>query len=192
MDVKAFFNRDGPCPLAALPAPNESKKARILLTSNGEKFQRPKNYDQPIIFQAEVQPSSSVPVPENAPLPTEKRNETSYTIRYTVPAADFVQQNIPGGQSVQIGAGLVAFNQYGRPVARLSQKVTLSFNGDKLSKAPNGKVYFDQQFSLPKGQDYLFVAVWDTLSGRLGTVQVPLNVAKRVEPSRDQTGHPKP
>ena len=35
--------------------PNEAKKARILLTSNGEKFQRPGNYDQPIIFQAEVQ-----------------------------------------------------------------------------------------------------------------------------------------
>jgi VWFA-related protein len=78
--------------------PNEVKKARILLTSNGEKFQRPENYDRPIIFQAEVQPSSSVPVLENAPIPTEKKNETSYTIRYTVPAADFVQQNIPGGQ----------------------------------------------------------------------------------------------
>jgi hypothetical protein len=157
------------------------KKARILLTSNGEKFQRPGNYDQPIIFQAEVQPSSSVSLPENTPTVPEKKNETIYNIRYTVPAADFVQQNIPCGQRVQIGAGIAAFNQYGRPVGHISQKFTLSFDGDKLSKAPNGNIYFDQQFSLPKGQDYLFVAVWDTISGRLGTVQIPVDVAKRIE-----------
>ncbi len=170
--------------------PDDVKKARILLTSNGEKLQRPGNYDQPIIFQAEVQPASSVSLPENTPTVPEKKNETIYNIRYTVPAADFVQQKIPGGQRVQIGAGVVAFNQYGRPVGRVSQKFTLSFDGDKLTKGPNGNIYFDQQFSIPKGQNYLFVAVWDTLGGRLGTVQIPLNVAKRVESSHNQTAQP--
>jgi len=169
---------------------NDVKKARILLTSNGEKLQCPGNYDQPIIFQAEVQPSSSVSLPESTPTLPEKKNETIYNIRYTVPATDFIQQNIPGGQRVQIGAGVIAFNQYGRPVGRISQKFTLSFNGDKLSKTPNTSITFDQQFSIPKGQDYLFVAVWDTLSGRLGTVQVPVNAAKRVEPSHDRTSQP--
>jgi hypothetical protein len=172
--------------------PDDVKKARILLTSNGEKLQRPGNYDQPIIFQAEVQPSSSVSHPENTPTISEKKNEMIYNIRYTVPAADFVQQNIPGGQRVQIGAGVVAFNQYGRPVGHVSQKFTLSFDGDKLSKGPNGKIYFDQQFSIPKGQDYLFVAVWDTLGGRLGTVQVPLNVAKRTDTSHNQSAQTNP
>jgi VWFA-related protein len=162
--------------------PNETKKMRILLTSNGDKFQRPANYDQPIIFQAEVQPTSSVPVPENAPTPTEKKNEISYTIRYTVPATDFVQQNIPDGQRVQIGAALVAFNQYGRPITRLNQKFTLNLNGDKLTRNPNANLYFDQQFTLPKGQDYLFVAVWDPITSRLGTIQVPVNVEKQNGP----------
>ncbi|MGF7180298.1 VWA domain-containing protein [Tunturiibacter psychrotolerans] len=172
--------------------PNEAKKARILLTSNGEKFKRPGNYDQLIIFQAEVQPSSAVSLPEDTPTLPEKKNETIYNIRYAVPAADFVPENIPGGQRVQIGAGAIALNQNGRPVGRVSQKFTLSFDGDKLTKGPNGKIYFDQQFSLPKGQNYLFVAVWDTLGGRLGTVQVPLDVPKRVEASHDQTSQPKP
>jgi hypothetical protein len=79
--------------------PNEAKKARILLTSNGEKFQRPGNYEQPIIFKAEVQLSSSVSLPENTTKVPEKKNETIYNIRYTVPAADFVQQNVPGGHA---------------------------------------------------------------------------------------------
>jgi hypothetical protein len=171
--------------------PNDVKKARTVLTSNGEKFQRSGNH-QPIIFQAEVQPASSVALPENTPPLPEKKNETIYNIRYTVPAADFVQQNIPGGQRVQIGAGFVALNQYGRPVKRISQKLTISFVGDKLNKTPNTKIYFDQQSSIPRGQDYLFVAVWDTLSGRLGTIQVPVNVTKRVEPSHDQTAQPRP
>jgi hypothetical protein len=61
-----------------------------------------------------------------------------------VPAADFVQQVIPGGQRVQIGAGIIAFNQYGRTANRLSQKFTLNFNGDRLSKAPSANLSFDQ------------------------------------------------
>jgi hypothetical protein len=98
-----------------------------------------------------------------------------------VPAADFVQQLIPEGQRVQIGAGVVAFNQYGRTASRLSQKFTLNFNGDRLSEAPSANLSFDQQFNLPKGQNYLIVAVWDTISGRLGTIQIPVKVEKRIE-----------
>jgi hypothetical protein len=166
------------------PDPKEVKASRTLLTSNGEKIQRPDNYNEPIIFHADVQPSSSVAtaeiVPANAPALSEKKNETTYTIRYTVPAADFVQQIIPGGQCVQIGAGVIAFDQYGGTARRLIQKFTLNFNGDRLSKAPSAKLSFEQQFKLPKGQNYLIVAVWDTISGRLGTIQIPVNVEKRI------------
>jgi VWFA-related protein len=165
------------------PNPNEVKASRAVLTSNDEKIQLPDNYSQPMIFHADVQPSSAVVpakiVPANVPTITEKKDETTYTIRYTVPAADFVPQSIPGGECVQIGAGVIAFNQYGRPVRRLSQKITLNFNGDKLSKTPNANLTFDQQFNLPKGQNYLFVSVWDSITGRLGTIQLPVKVAKQ-------------
>jgi VWFA-related protein len=173
-------------------SPSGSKTTRTLLTSDGEKIQLPQNHSEPIIFHADMQPSSSVAVSGDAPALAEKRNETIYTIHYTVPAADFVQQNIPGGQRVEIGAGVVAYNRYGRSIGRLGQKFTLSFNGDKLSKTPNASLTFDQQFNLPKGEDYLVVAVWDTTTGRLGTIQVPVNVAKRTAPPHNQNAQPKP
>ncbi|WP_353068761.1 VWA domain-containing protein [Tunturibacter empetritectus] len=163
-------------------SPSDSKTMRTVLTSNGEKIQLPENHSEPIIFYADVRPSSSTAVSGDAPTLPEKKNQTVYTIHYTVPAADFVQQNIPGGQRVEIGAGVFAFNQYGRSISRLGQKFTLSFKGDKLSKTPNASLTFDQQFNLPKGDDYLIVAVWDTATGRLGTIQVPVSVAKRMEP----------
>jgi hypothetical protein len=59
------------------PDPKQVKASRTLLTSNGEKIQRPENYSEPIIFHADVQPSSSVVtaeiVPVNSPTLTEKK-----------------------------------------------------------------------------------------------------------------------
>jgi len=48
----------------------------------------------------------------------------------------------------------------------------------KLQANPHGSIDFDQQINLPKGQDYLYLVVWDTATGRLGTIQLPLSVGK--------------
>jgi VWFA-related protein len=160
------------------------KTSRTILRADGEKVHVPENRSEPIIFRADVQPSSviatSETVPSNSATRAQKKNETTYTIRYHVPAAAFSLQDIAGGQRVEIGAGALAFNHYGRTVGRISQKFTLNFNGNKLRDAPTADLTFDQQFNLPNGQNYLAVSVWDAITGRLGTIQVPVNVEGRV------------
>ena len=37
---------------------------------------------------------------------------------------------------------------------------------------------FDQLIDLPKGDDYLYLAAWDVTTGRLGILQVALDVSK--------------
>lgn len=176
-----------------------SKAERPILSSGGEKVHYLESRDsvEPIVFQADVEPSDSVPTPDRTPGATtspvsEKKNETSYTIRYNVPVADFVQQSSPDGKRVQVGAGAIAFNQFGRPIGRLSQKITFTLDSDKLSKNPNANLYFDQQLSIPKGDDYLLVVLWDPATGRYGTIQAPIKVAKRVESSQEQNNSPRP
>jgi hypothetical protein len=44
---------------------------------------------------------------------------------------------------------------------------------------------FDQLIDLPKGDDYLYLAAWDVTTGRLGTLQVALDVSK----PRKQSSH---
>lgn len=166
--------------------PNETKKARTLLTATGEKLDRPANTNQPIIFHAElIQPSPST-IPAGTPTAPVRHGINLYTIRYTVSAADFVKEPIPGGQRVQIGAGLIAQNQNGRPVTRLTQKFVLGFLGERLTQSPHVNLSFDQQVSLPKGMVYLSTTVWDVLGGRLGTIQMPATLAGHAKSSHER------
>jgi hypothetical protein len=54
----------------------------------------------------------------------------------------------------------------------------MTLNHDSLSAHPDGRITIDQLVDLQKGDDSLYLAVWDVTSGRMGTLQVPLTVAK--------------
>jgi hypothetical protein len=41
---------------------------------------------------------------------------------------------------------------------------------------PSVPICIEQQIDLRKGDYYLYIAAWDTVTGRLGTLQIPLAV----------------
>lgn len=47
-----------------------------------------------------------------------------------------------------------------------------------LRRAPDSHFPIDQRIDLREGQNYLYLAVWDMVSGRLGTLQIPFRAAK--------------
>jgi VWFA-related protein len=158
-----------------------SSESRPRLMANGEKA--PEVHNDPIAFEVRVLPTSDSPavpgysiVKASTPL---KKNETTYSLHYVLPAAAFSMQNVNGEEHVVCGVGVLAINQFGRPVGRDLEKVTLKFSDAGLNTTSSRLLSFDQQVNLPKGEDTLFIAVWDTATGRVGTVQLPLNVAKR-------------
>ena len=165
-------------------SPPDPRKSRTLLRAGGEKVEVPSLRSEPIVFEASVLPrqadraataGSGKGVPEAAP----KRGETAYSVHYRLPADAFEQQSVAGEVRVVVGAAIVAFNGLGRPVGRLSRQVTISLNPEELRLDPKGMLTFDQQINLPHGEDYLMLAVWDMRTGRTGTIQLPLNVAKQ-------------
>lgn len=167
----------------AAPVP---QKARTRLEANGEKTELPSTRSEPIIFEASVLPTpmrgeaGGVSRKSNASaVAAPKRGETAYLVHYTMPANAFVQQNVDGQSCISMGAAILAFNELGRTIGRLSQKVTIAIDAEKFGKSPDGTVSFDQRINLAHGEDYLLLAVWDMSTGRMGTIQLPLNVAKR-------------
>jgi hypothetical protein len=50
----------------------------------------------------------------------------------------------------------------------------MRLNDDELRANPGVQLAFDQRLNLKKDDEYLYLAVWDMASGRLGTLQVPL------------------
>lgn len=159
------------------------KRDKTLLRANGVTDHLPANRSEPIIFSVEAKPAALyttqvMPGADATPVAPGK-DETTYTFRYTVPAEDFNIERVSSENQVQIGAGILIFNQYGRPVGRTTQAFTLTFHTAEGMGAPKGALCFDQQINLHKGEDHVAVAVWDLKTGRLGTTRFPLEVGKR-------------
>jgi VWFA-related protein len=152
----------------------EKPGSKPLLTKDGEAIAAPEDRSQPIIFEA-----SAVAAAEGAPTPAEKHGERAYQVHYIVPAAVFQTQSVTDGAQVRIGAGVLAFDADGRPVQHKIEEVKMTFDDTILKTKPQSKLAFDEAIDLPKGSNYLYVVVWDMATGKMGTLQLPVQVTKR-------------
>lgn len=159
-------------------------KPRTRLLSNGETVAEPDSKSLPIIFHVIVLPVSKVPasivaaaaaVPGAATAPP-KRGTSPYFIQYSLPADAFAIKSADGKNETLVGVAVVAFNEAGSPVTREVKYFTLGIDMEKMHSTPNATMLVSQQINLHKGQNYLYMAVWDMGTGRLGTLQFPLKV----------------
>jgi VWFA-related protein len=161
---------------ASTPAKRDS---RTLLRSGGSTERVPDTHDEPIIFQAQVLPAADLPPPmvgqkPNPPDRVPKRGEVAYTIHYTVPLNAFHQKPVGAQQTFKVGAAIMAFDQYGKRVGWFSQ--TLSLSLDKQSAGQQSRIGFDQSINLLKGNGNLYLVIWDPSTGRVGGLEVPVEV----------------
>jgi len=158
------------------------RKTRIVLRAHGETVQGPDREAEPIIFEAHVQPSTAAqlasPAQSTETAHAPERNEAAYAVHYSGPFDALTLEKVNGETQISVGAAILAFNRYGRLTGSVAQKLTFDLNEEKLKENPTGKFGFDQQINLPKGEDYLYIALWDLINGRLGTLQLPVNVEK--------------
>jgi hypothetical protein len=103
-------------------------------------------------------------------------------VEYSLPLDAFSQETANGETEIAMGAAILAFSHFGRLTSHVAQKVTFKLNEQKLKAVgPSRHFPFRQQINLPKGEEYLYIAVWDMATGRLGTLQLPLDVEKTKE-----------
>jgi len=170
-------------------AVQKPEKSRKLLLLDGDVVKEPDLRSVPIIFQASVQPLSEtsqaatgVGNSATAPPLPHKRGYIPVSIHYSVPAGSLTTTFINGKPQIIVGVAVIAVNEEGSNIARLGDRITLSLNSVHLPLPPNLLLPFTQQVNLHKGENYLYFAVWDMTSGRLGTLQVPLHVAAPPKP----------
>ncbi len=177
----------------------EAASPKHPITADGKPAQAPNTHLEPIIFKARVIASTDLPEepaaataptgtsqPQAAPSaqPHVSGRKTAYSIRYFLPAADFQHSEDNGQGQVMAGAAILAVNDYGRPVAHAIQVFKLNFDEKQLEAQPNAALSLDQQIEVPRGQNYLYLAVWDTATGRVGTIQLPLDVTRAQQAKR--------
>jgi hypothetical protein len=151
---------------------------------DGAKVQLPETHSLPIIFQARVLPASDAEVasaPQLAvskPAPPPKKGSFPFSIRYSLPVDAFTPQTVDGKSEVIFGVAAVVLNRDGRAVDAHAERVTMTRHEDVVRLHPEVPFVFDQRLNLKKDDDYLYLAVWDLTSGRLGSLQIPLQVSK--------------
>ena len=162
----------------------EKTRARTRLLPDGEKAQLPETHSLPIIFQARVLPASDAEVaspPQLAaskPAPPPRKGSVPFSIRYSLPVDAFTPQTVDGKSEVIFGVAAVVLNRDGRAVDAHAERVTMTRHEDVVRLHPEVPFVFGQRLNLKKDDDYLYLAVWDMTSGRLGTLQIPLQVSK--------------
>jgi len=159
-------------------------KPRTRLLANGEKLEVPALNNHPIIFEARVLPVSDpsytkLDKPSGfLPAPPTKNGSVPFSIRYTVPIDAFTMKQVDGKHQVVIGVTVIALNRDGSLEEREAQQVTMTFKEEEFLRDPNLPITLEQQLNLAKGVQSLSLGVWDTASGRAGSIQIPLEVSK--------------
>jgi len=84
----------------------------------------------------------------------------------------FLQQTVNGRPNVTFDIAALAFNQAGETIGHAGERLHLTL----VSDHPTVPICIEQQVDLRKGDDYLYLAVWDAATGRLGSLQIPITV----------------
>jgi VWFA-related protein len=158
-------------------------RTRTILTAKGTTKQVLDNQSEPITFTAQVAEIS--PLAQNAAVRAgqirpPKPGEVQYAIVYQVPASALTPRSVEANHrgTYVIGSGVLVFDQYGSLVKRQGQTLTMTADEREIRAKPDGEMRFDEEVDLPSGEDYLYLVVWDATTGRVGTMNVPLDVKK--------------
>ena len=161
----------------------QTTRTRTRLLGNGEKQKVTELSDRPIIFQASVLPASE-PVVANLDktsgllsLPPRKKGSVRFLIHYTVPIDTLAVEPVHGKYQVVLGVIAIALSLDGGRVEHKADQVTVTFPEDVLRSGPD-PIGVDQQIDLSKNDRFLRLSVWDTVSGRFGSIDMPLGVPK--------------
>jgi len=136
-----------------------------------------------ILFDVRVEPSSMAAKPDDpAVMGTlnasfKDKPLTRYGLQYDVLPSQIAFTDGPGGtHNGSLGLDVVVFDVTGKLVTGLSQTVKMSLNNKTV--ADNEPINFSQQIDLPPGRFFVRIGVFDGVSNKVGTLQIPVMVAK--------------
>lgn len=162
--------------------PGRKMIPRTLLAADGSASQVPDLHSVPLIFQARVIPAAEAHIDpaddSNATQAPAKKGTISYVVHYLVPLDELTPVAVNGKQQIRFNVTALSFDKNGDVVSRIGTSVSLDVNLVKLRSNPHLVFPFDQRINLRKGDNYLYLAIWDAHTGRLGTLQIPFEATK--------------
>jgi VWFA-related protein len=163
-------------------------RARTRLLWNGEKLEVSELRDRPIIFQAKVVPTSDSAIANfdsgsgSLPLPQAKKGSVPFRIRYTLPINALTIRDVDGTHKIVLGVNAIGLDRDGTMIEHKAEEITMTLPADIRHRSPTLPIMVDQEIDLSKDDQFLHLGVWDTASGRSGSIDTPLEVPNPAKP----------
>ena len=149
-----------------------------------------------ILFDVQVEPSPAPPTPApssadqpgailGTPDPAvlakfKDRPPVRYAIQYAIPARQVeLTGALDGSHKGSVELDIAAYDSAGRFVTGLGQILSLTISSDRYPEYLKSPIRYIQQIDLPPEQLFVRIGVFDHTSTKVGTLEIPLTVAKK-------------
>jgi hypothetical protein len=129
------------------------------------------------IFEAQIHDGAPT---DSASVHTPRKGTSPYTVESSLPLDAFNIKNEDGKWKVECGAEIIALNSDGSLITHESKNVTFTLR-DEAARHPAGQeLPLEEEVDLAKGDVYIdiyiYVAIFDMGSKRLGALEIPYHV----------------
>ena len=138
-----------------------------------------------MLFEVKVAPTTKEPGPTDAAMMGFPAAEfkgkpmVRYDVLYTLPVEQIAfSDGVNGTRNGSVEFDVVASDVFGKLITSVSRTMQFPLTADEYAEFVKTPFRFFQQIDLPAGQVYVRVGVLDGVSKKVGTVEVPLTVAK--------------
>ena len=102
-----------------------------------------------------------------------------YDFNYAIPARQITFTNGANGtHNGSVELDIAVYDADAKLVTGLSQTVKMPLSDDKYKQFIQGPFRISQQIDLPAGQFFVRIGILDRTSNKVGTLEIPLTVAK--------------
>lgn len=162
------------------PLPPNQHKLSTLLADDPKQITAPDLHSNPIQFEASVHLASDPAAASAAFVPLRPaalpaKGTTAFHVDYSLSTDGLSPAQVDGTSRATVVFAVIALDSNGERIGQTLDRV-------RFPLAPGGpahKLQVEQQIDLPKGGDFLALAVYDPVSGHLGTLQIPVTVGAK-------------
>jgi VWFA-related protein len=157
--------------------PNPKKPLNSVMASGETPAVAPDLRNSPIVFEANVHPagesggtaSDFVPL---RPASAAEKGTTVFDVDYSLSTSALTPVEADGASRATVAFAVIALDSDGNRVGQTLDRVRFAL--DPQASPKHLKV--EQQIDLHKGGVYLALVVWDAGSGRIGSLEIPVQV----------------
>lgn len=161
-------------------APGTANPRPLILAGDTNATAPPDIHSSPILFNADVHRVAAAPaasetgfIPLRPPAPAQK-GTLAFAVDYSLSTSALTAALIDGTSRASVAFAVIAFDSNGDRIAQSLDRVRFPLQPN----SPPKQLRVEQQIDLRKEKagDFLSLIVWDTASGRLGTLEIPVQV----------------